>query len=938
MNYKNSSLMLAACFTTLSLISPTAQATITDGPPPPIKNDVGILGLSAAASYCASSGGGKYEYIANVNIADLDNASSGTAAYTDFSGLTANLVQGSNAITLTPGFVGNAYTEHFAVYIDFNNDGDFIDSGEKVMTGSGKGAVTGSINVPANVSGTTRMRVSMKYNQAVANACENFASGEVEDYTVSIGDGGSNISPTAVTNGPYSADIGASVAFSSNASSDSDGTISSWLWDFGDGTTSTSANPNHTYNTAGTYTVSLTVTDNGGATGISTTTANITGGSTTPPAGYCSVTGGGSYEWIAGVKVGGLNNTSAQGNYTDYTSQTAKLSAGANTITLTPGFSGNAYTEHWGVWIDFNKDGDFLDAGEQVVSNLSGNAAVNGTINVPQGTTGTTRMRVGMKYNQALTAPCTNVSSGEFEDYTVSFDGTVVDPDPDPTPVGSLPDVCATEEPTTATQLTDGVPVCVAATNYRHTFGISLWQKPEITSLAITTKHGLGNLTLRGKATDQPVAGDDSIVSKHVGNTECVIINNPDTVQSGWNYVELAGLFKGASVVVDFNKTSCRETVGAPDTGDGNDSWGHNSVNLIIFPFEFQDTPLEFTTAKINEEMEKVKAYFTEQSYGNFNVTWEIKPLNTVPAPKSQYDNDKNSWKPYYRSAIEAAGIEPDFPDEATLIMITAPKIGPTDATSINSQASPPLLELYTHAGSTIAHEMGHAFGLHHARSVEAGNAVISDSATVRDYGNVFDLMGMGGHDFEEMNLMYKSFFKDWINDTQVPVVTSSGTYRIYAFDHGSASGTNTPGIIGIRLKSADDALTYWVEYRTSAHGEEGTPANLQTRTPLLRNGVLVNVQGFKEETDPGSWWKHISKLLDMTPNSKSNANWNQEDETDAPLVIGKSFTDPSGAFKITPTAKGGTENTASAWIDVEVVKLKQSSNREVNHQPKGCC
>ena len=60
-----------------------------------------------------------------------------------------------------------------------------------------------------------------------------------------------------------------------------------------------------------------------------------------------------------------------------------------------------------------------------------------------------------------------------------------------------------------------------------------------------------------------------------------------------------------------------------------------------------------------------------------------------------------------------------------------------------------------------------------------------------------------------------------------------------------------------------------------------------------------------------------------MTPNSRSNANWNQEDETDAPLQIGLSWTDPSGAFKITPTAKGGTENTADAWIDVEVVKLK---------------
>jgi hypothetical protein len=49
-------------------------------------------------------------------------------------------------------------------------------------------------------------------------------------------------------------------------SSDSDGTIVTWLWDFGDNTSSTQASPGHTYDVAGSYTVSLTVTDDDGAT------------------------------------------------------------------------------------------------------------------------------------------------------------------------------------------------------------------------------------------------------------------------------------------------------------------------------------------------------------------------------------------------------------------------------------------------------------------------------------------------------------------------------------------------------------------------------------------------------------------------------------------------------------------------------------------------
>ena len=62
-----------------------------------------------------------------------------------------------------------------------------------------------------------------------------------------------------------------------SGSGDPDGTIVAWNWDFGDNSqNATTANPSHTYTAAGTYTVTLTVTDDGGATDSNSTTATIT--------------------------------------------------------------------------------------------------------------------------------------------------------------------------------------------------------------------------------------------------------------------------------------------------------------------------------------------------------------------------------------------------------------------------------------------------------------------------------------------------------------------------------------------------------------------------------------------------------------------------------------------------------------------------------------
>ncbi|MFI7441051.1 S8 family serine peptidase [Nonomuraea indica] len=81
------------------------------------------------------------------------------------------------------------------------------------------------------------------------------------------GGGGGNRPPTASFTASCTQ---LACSFNGSGSTDSDGTIASYAWDFGDGSTGTGATATHTYGTAGTYTVKLTVTDDDGATASTT--------------------------------------------------------------------------------------------------------------------------------------------------------------------------------------------------------------------------------------------------------------------------------------------------------------------------------------------------------------------------------------------------------------------------------------------------------------------------------------------------------------------------------------------------------------------------------------------------------------------------------------------------------------------------------------------
>jgi chitodextrinase len=154
-------------------------------------NTVSVTTLAVVSiTYCASRGNSTAdEFINRVQLGTINNLSGNNGGYGNFTALSTNLVRGtSNSITITPGWTATVYSEAYRVWIDYNKDGDFLDSGEQVFNRNSTTAtpISGSFTIPTTaLLGTTRMRVSMKYN-ASPTSCEVFSFGEVEDYTVNI--------------------------------------------------------------------------------------------------------------------------------------------------------------------------------------------------------------------------------------------------------------------------------------------------------------------------------------------------------------------------------------------------------------------------------------------------------------------------------------------------------------------------------------------------------------------------------------------------------------------------------------------------------------------------------------------------------------------------------------------------------------------------------
>jgi PKD repeat protein len=151
-------------------------------------------------------------------------------------------------------------------------------------------------------------------------------------FTIDVGPPPANQSPVARITTSTS---GLTVTANGSTSTDSDGTIANYAWSFGDGSTATGVTPAaHAYAQAGTYPISLTVTDNAGATNTATTSVTVTAA---PPVTTLAED---SFERTVAT---GWGTAPSGGAWTTSPSTSLSVSAGKGRMTHTAGGGRNAY-------------------------------------------------------------------------------------------------------------------------------------------------------------------------------------------------------------------------------------------------------------------------------------------------------------------------------------------------------------------------------------------------------------------------------------------------------------------------------------------------------------------------------------------------------------------------------------------------------------------
>lgn len=344
----------------------------------------------------------------------------------------------------------------------------------------------------------------------------------------------------------------------------------------------------------------------------------------------------------------------------------------------------------------------------------------------------------------------------------------------------------------------------------------------------------------------------------------------------------------------------------APTFAPSAHTTGAKSVLVIVADFsdaqgvpEDADSFQDMTTAYLNNRLvNQVSPFLNDVSFGNTSLgTITITPVLRVTGSLATYAKDDNvlGIKNAALSKASASGYNHNNYDR--VILVFADTTGfPNNKWSWSGLADLGGKFMWNHAWftiGTVSHEFLHTYGLRHANlwlPPDGSTDPVDLAGDSIEYGDVFDVMGEGPYDAvtkpDHPNPWYLSRL-GWLPGSAVQSITTSGTYRLYRYDHPGASLSNPLSFYLDR----DGTRQYWIGFRGKYDGHPTHGA--------AGNGAYLT-WGYRTNT--------TSNLIDTTP---------LDDPTNAPLEVGSTFDDAAAGVSFEVTAKGGT--APHQYIDVAI-------------------
>jgi hypothetical protein len=302
------------------------------------------------------------------------------------------------------------------------------------------GTYTNSADAALNATVNTNLSAGKYFLSVDGTGAGNPATGGYSAYgsigsyaitgTIPSGGGGDTQAPTVPAGLAASGTTTTSTVLNWNAATDNVGVTG---YDVYRGSTLVTTVTGTTYTVTGltaatAYSFSVKAKDAAGNVSAASNVVNVTTLNAT--SGYCSSQSGSFVVYIINnFKFNTINNTNnASIYYGDFTNIATEVKKGTSyNVSITPkSFSGDR-NFGYSVWIDYNKDGDFDDAGEQVFSRLAASTVtpITASITIPAtAALGTTRLRVSLN-SGTIPTPC-QVVDGQYHDYSVNITQNVV--------------------------------------------------------------------------------------------------------------------------------------------------------------------------------------------------------------------------------------------------------------------------------------------------------------------------------------------------------------------------------------------------------------------------------------------------------------------------------------------------------------------------------